>query len=881
MRQRSETWVKLAARGRFNVDVKAVIGGIEYTAISAPVIEQALFTDAMSVGNCISATLKISVLTEDDIAKSASVIIKARIFSGETYTDWNDFGAFYISKREKNNGLVSLQCYDAMMKANQQYADTSDPNDRIGWPKSMQNCVQEIAYRIGVEIDSRTVINTAEQYQVAYPTEYTMLQVLGYIGACHGGNWIITPDNKLRLVPLISPPPETFDIVDYDYNKIYTDDGFKLVWQHCETGELVSNDAGGEIINVPMVIDKITTGRSMTISRVTLARDKDVGYTEGDDTGVELRIDNNPYASHAICIDLYEKLNGVLYAPFTAVKSCFDPCAELGDWVLIGDQVRSVLCHQTITFDVDFRANIAAPSKDETSDEYPYLTEIEKLQLRDESLETYMAETITRVDTAIEQTNDRITLVVEETQESMGQIETKLSTSLELTNGKIETEVTRATEAEGALGSRITQTESSIETEVTRATAAEGQLSTKITQTESSIKTTVEQALTDYYSKSEIDQKASSITLSVTNGGTSSVIKLTGDGITAQSQTITVTGFVEFSDLSTSGKTSIAGDNIITGSITTSKLLLTGMLSIYNGTGKTAYAQVGYGEGNDGTSTTYGGMLTATTSSNYIIVTNAGVRMTSNGSSIYMDQDGGHFNGSNFVEWWMQARYVTATKGYYFGTSTDYTNGFTTYADTNEGQVVYTTGAFRVGGTLWSDTKIISQGDLSVVGTKNRTVKTEHYGYRNLSALESADSYFADMGATTFGDDGIAYIYFDPVFLETVDTTCSYHVFATPEYMGAISCIAREPDYFVLQGSPGKRADWIVFAKQLGYTNHRLEVEIIPERDSELQTYDGLIFNQDDVGATRSAEYMTEYEHDYAADAATYIDSQESEVAVI
>ena len=82
------------------------------------------------------------------------------------------------------------------------------------------------------------------------------------------------------------------------------------------------------------------------------------------------------------------------------------------------------------------------------------------------------------------------------------------------------------------------------------------------------------------------------------------------------------------------------------GAVTTSKLdaeavqagnlLLTGMVKFYNSTSKTAYAQLGYGTGQDGSgSSTYGAKLVATGGSNYIIVTDAGARMTAGSGYIY------------------------------------------------------------------------------------------------------------------------------------------------------------------------------------------------------------------------------------------------------
>ena len=75
---------------------------------------------------------------------------------------------------------------------------------------------------------------------------------------------------------------------------------------------------------------------------------------------------------------------------------------------------------------------------------------------------------------------------------------------------------------------------------------------------------------------SRINQTAKSIALSVNNGSTSSGITITTtkeDGTTATaSGTIQMTGLVKFTDLSTSGATTINGANITTGTISTNRL---------------------------------------------------------------------------------------------------------------------------------------------------------------------------------------------------------------------------------------------------------------------------------------------------------------------
>ena len=514
MRQRSNKWIRLATRGDFRMESVAVINGKEYSAITAPVINRGLLPDkTLSVGNCIASTLKLTVMTTDVIPKSSKVVIKARITDETEYSEWLEFGTFWVDQRDTNDELTDLECYDAMLKGNQVYSDNSAS---MSWPKPMNTVVNRIASQMGVSIDSRTVIKTGEDYVVTMPDEdTTLLDILGHIGAIHGGNWIVTPEGKLRLVPLVSPPTDTFNIIDYDYNIINTQEGYRLIWKNADTGETVIQRAGGGLINVPVIVGDVTTARTLTISRVTMFVDSETGYTSGDDTGYELMIQDNPYATQGLCDALLADVAGIEYAPFTMTGACFDPAAELGDWIIAGDLVRSVLYIEEQHLDLNYRVDASAPGEDELDTEYPYKTATRRTKYTLDMLK---------------KENGKIYSRIEQTQES------------------IAAEVTRASEAEGSLSTRITTTANGLSSEVTRATNAEGSLSSRITQ------------------------NANSIALKVDAGGVIAAINASaessgGSKIQISADKVDLSGYATFSSLSTSGKTTINGDNITTGTI--------------------------------------------------------------------------------------------------------------------------------------------------------------------------------------------------------------------------------------------------------------------------------------------------------------------------
>ena len=68
------------------------------------------------------------------------------------------------------------------------------------WPRTARDIMLEIADRIGAPLDPRTVLGADEIEDTAL--KMSMREVAGYIAAMNGGNWTITDDGYLYLVPL-------------------------------------------------------------------------------------------------------------------------------------------------------------------------------------------------------------------------------------------------------------------------------------------------------------------------------------------------------------------------------------------------------------------------------------------------------------------------------------------------------------------------------------------------------------------------------------------------------------------------------------------------------------------------------------------------------
>lgn len=271
-------------------------------------------------------------------------------------------------------------------------------------------------------------------------------------------------------------------------------------------------------------------GKAARISRVNLSVDSDHIYTSGDDTGRTLEV-SCPWGSQAMADSILAKVSSIDYQPYEAIDALLDQAAEIGDGITLGG-VYSVLAQSSISLDKQCASNISAPYNDEIDDEYPYKSPEQR-----------------KVERQIAQTRSMIAKTAEEIR-------------LEVAN-----------ELDGLSSSISVQLQSITST----VQGIDGRVST-VEQTANGLTSTV-QGLSG--SVSTLEQKVDSFTLSVSNGTSSSTIKLMAGTTQLSSQAIKFTGNVIFASDLTDGETTISGDNILTGEISADYLKLGGTMNVY------------------------------------------------------------------------------------------------------------------------------------------------------------------------------------------------------------------------------------------------------------------------------------------------------------
>ena len=141
--------------------------------------------------------------------------------------------------------------------------------------------------------------------------------------------------------------------------------------------------------------------------------------------------------------------------------------------------------------------------------------------------------------------------------------------------------------------------------------------------------------------------------------------------------------------------------------------------------------------------------------------------------------------------------------------------------------------------------------DLIVSGTENRVVKTEDYGSRLFYSYETSSPMFGDVGEGKTDENGVCYVFIDPVVAESVNG--KYYVFIQEYSPDRLWVDSVENAFFVVNGAPNTKFSWEIKAKQRGYENMRMER---PEIKYTLQdkSYDVSLELKNDV-AENAAEF--------------------------
>lgn len=423
-----KNWEKVWNSGA-DVEFYAVIGGMRYEMdrfLSVKAYPAAF--SSLAIGQAVYNQLSISFSPLGPVPKTAKIELFARLTNQRDITTaWVPQGTYYTDHRDKDEeiGILSITAFDRMMFAEEKYFSSGTITGT--WPKAAPAVVSEICTRLGITLDPRSKIDSA--LMVSTPVDLTMRDVLRNIAAAHGGNFIITPENKLRLLPLEDLPDITL-LGD-------------------ENGNFVSDEHGNRVL----IIDgnfadvncekSISTGDQISITGVTLVLDDEHGYTAGNENGYTLTA-KCLYADQAAANRALAKLQGVRYNPAEITNADFNPLLEVGDAIYCDGNLFRVY-RMEVDYNLVCNGNLSAPIDGDVEHEIPYQTSTERL-----------------VNWKVAQTRAYIDMGLEDLELGVKNEMAGLSSSI---NIKLDSITSRVQGAEGNI-STLTQTANSITTEI-------------------------------------------------------------------------------------------------------------------------------------------------------------------------------------------------------------------------------------------------------------------------------------------------------------------------------------------------------------------------------------------------------------------------------
>ena len=169
----------------------------------------------------------------------------------------------------------------------------------------------------------------------------TAREMLSYIGALRGGNWIITNDNKLKLIVLSTSPTNTANIgdavVDFDASPGETVTKVR-VW--------ISDDTFYAFPELPLTDHSLNPITTHTPENITVEASAYIAEWEAI-SGRCIDVQIPFYGTYSRSKALYNQFKNKSYQPFETGAAFIPPQYEVGDGIQVKN-ITSIIASQSI-----------------------------------------------------------------------------------------------------------------------------------------------------------------------------------------------------------------------------------------------------------------------------------------------------------------------------------------------------------------------------------------------------------------------------------------------------------------------------------------------------------------------------------------------------
>lgn len=328
----SQTYKDLFLAGAIQ-DYKIIIDEVEYSSEyiydkSISLISPLFDKPTLTVGAFPSSTFKVKLkVPSSSITKGAPIEFYYKYFDEIEDSEWIlKFTGKVTSRSKQTDEITVIEAMDAA--ANYDVFLDIFPTEIEAYPANTIEVIELCADHLGVEIDNVEAIYDSDI--VEFPNELTIIEVAKNIAKLSGGNFIITEENKLKLI-LVN---ESALVGSYELQKL-------------EINSLLS-----------------------PISKVTMYYSDEKAFEQGDGSGSEIVIDC-PWATQGAVDHVFDLLENYEYIPMKSSGVYLDPAVQIGDSIEVNG-VTQLIANINWSFDGSCITTIETPQNNDINLDDPY-----------------------------------------------------------------------------------------------------------------------------------------------------------------------------------------------------------------------------------------------------------------------------------------------------------------------------------------------------------------------------------------------------------------------------------------------------------------------------------------------------------------------------
>ena len=323
--------------------------------------------DGVSIGNTISAQLNLS-MRNVTVDTSSPLVVQFRATDGSSNSSWYTKGTYYIDTLETSpySEITKITAFDSMLMTEYVYQLSGE------WTAVTDLVVlNKITGFIGIALESatQTLFTNSPKTLSNAPNigedGTTAREMLSYIGALRGGNWRITPDNKLQLIVLSTAPANTAAIGDAvtDIEAAPTETVKKVrVW--------INDTEFYAFPELPLTDHNLDPILTHTQEEITIRASQWAVEWE-QITGRMIDVQIPFFCTYALAKAIWTQFKDMAFYPYSASKAYVDPKYEVGDGITIKN-TTSIIASQTIDVSPLAPSSVELKRDEMINSLYPY-----------------------------------------------------------------------------------------------------------------------------------------------------------------------------------------------------------------------------------------------------------------------------------------------------------------------------------------------------------------------------------------------------------------------------------------------------------------------------------------------------------------------------